>query len=350
MDAKKHPALMLVTLGVLGLASLAGVVLAGIEYGAFSQSSSGLAAADHKVGALLTGEPVALTKDNVERAQGNLDRLNAAESSLREALAGNPAVRFDTEFKGDPGELGSIIKESVERWRTACRDAGVRLMVAKPEDFAFGFSRYFQTGVNPQKSLKEIHRQTKIVDFLVKTLLDSKLTGDLRLVSVEREPIELPPASATSGRSSLGARDEVTGLEDSVLRREGLVRSEFYRVRFVARTETLRRFVNAVTDSGRAIALRGIDIVPATPELLATPKADDGSVTVPGALAANAALPAGLFGDTTPAPAAGDAAPAAPAVPEVVVRDDPFDITVTLEFIEPVKAEASAPAAENANK
>ncbi len=334
MDAKKHPALFATLVG-FGLVALTGVVFAGIEYGAFSKSSSRLTSADRSVEALLTREPIALTAENKDSAADNLAALKAAEAAHRDNLAGaTPAARFEnpnsTSRTPDAGELGSIIKESIERWRSACHDAGLKLTTAKPEDFAFGFSRYFRTGVNPQKSLHEINRQTRIVDFLVKSLIAAKLDGEVRLVAVDREPVELPASTRNFNK------DEVSGLNDKVFRSEGLLRSEFYRVRFVGRSDVLRRLVNAVTDSGRALSVRGVEVIPAAAELLV----DHVAPALAGAAAPSAALPAGLFGDTPPA--AGDAAPA-DAKPEVVVPDAPSDITVTFEFIEPVKPEVAAP-------
>lgn len=335
MDAKKHPALI-VTLAGLGLVALTGVVLAGLEYGSYSKSSDKLAKSDRAVEQLLSREPIALTVENRDAAAANLAALKAAEAALREDLAGTtPAARFENLNAGarppDAGELGSIIKESVERWRTACHDAGVKLTAPRPDEFAFGFSRYFRTGVNPQKSLHEVHRQTRIVDFLVRSLIESKLDGEVRLVSVDREPVELPAGTRIFNK------DEISGLTDKVFRRDGLLRSEFYRIRFVGRSDVLRHLVNSVTDSGRAITVRGVEVVPAAPELLVNP-------VVPGATDSGAAaLPAGLFGDSTPAPAADAAAPAVEAKPEVIVPDAPSDITVTFEFIEPVKPEVAAP-------
>lgn len=329
MDAKKHPALI-VTLTGLGLVALTGVVLAALEYSTYSKSSDKLAKADRAVEQLLTRERIALTVENRDAAAANLAALKAAESALRDNLAGaTPAARFENPNSGrtpDAGELGSIIKESVERWRAACHDAGVKLTTAKPDEFAFGFSRYFRTGVNPQKALHEINRQTRIVDFLVKSLIDAKLDSEVRLVSVDRDPVELPDGTRSFNK------DEVSGLTDKVFRREGLLRNEFYRVRFVGRTDVLRRLVNAVTDSGRSLSVRGVEVAPAAADLLANP-------IVPGAAEPGVVLPAGLFGASTPAPAA---AVAVETKPEVVVQDAPSDITVTFEFIEPVKPEVAA--------
>jgi hypothetical protein len=346
MDAKKHPALI-ATLAGLGLVALTGVVLAGLEYASYSKSSEKLAKSDKSVEALLAGarieslpdqKPIALTAENRDAVASNLAALKAAEAALRDNLAGaTPAARFEGANSGrtpDAGELGSIIKESVERWRAACHEAKVKLTTTKADEFAFGFSRYFRTGVNPQKALHEINRQTRIVDFLVKSLIEAKLDGEVRLVAVDRDPVELPAGTRNFNK------DEVSGLTDKVFRRDGLLRSEFYRIRFVGRSDVLRRLVNVVTDSGRAITVRGVDVAPAAAELLIDHAEPGGANS--GAAVANAVLPAGLFGETTPAPAAGDTV-TAELKPEVVVPDAPSDITVTLEFIEPVKPEVSAP-------
>lgn len=342
MEAKKHPVLV-ATLAAFGIASLAGVVLTGMEYSAYSKNADKLAAADRQANGLLSNESVALTKENLDVANAALAALKTAEAGYRSELGGSSAKAFAREFNGDAGELGSKIKKSVDDWRTAFRDASVRIVVPKPEDYAFGFSRYYQTGSNPpQKSLNDIYRQTQIVDFILRSLIESKVRDDLRLVSMEREPVELGAVRPGSNAS----RDEVSGINDSIFRRDGLVRSEFYRVRFVAKTGVLRRFVNTITDSGRALAVRGVEAAVPSAELLANPQS---ATTEPGAVVA---LPANLFGDQPAADAAKPETPAVEAKSEVVVHDGPSDFTVVLAYVEPVvKTEASEPApAEPLNK
>lgn len=347
MEAKKHPVLV-ATLAGLGLVSLAGVAFAGLEYSAYSKFSDKLAKADRDAMTLLTKEPVALTKENLETANARLASLKAAEVAHRAELAGSAGKTFAKEFVGDAGELGSKIKKNVDDWRTAFRDASVTIVAAKPEDFAFGFSRYYQTGSNPpQRALNDIYRQTQVVDFLIRALLDSKVREELRLVGLDREPVEISDIRP----GATGGRDEIAGLKDGTFNRAGLVRSEFYRVRFVAKTAVLRRFVNAVTDSGRALSVRGVEVGTPSPEMLANPAAAPGAIDP-------AALPAGFFGDATPTPTDAGAAPvAAESKPEVVLHDAPSDFTVTLEYIEPVvktdaaKTDSSEGAsAESANK
>lgn len=333
MDAKKHP-LFIATLAILAVIAIAGVVLTGLEISANSASAKKLKSSNSTLAMHLSGAGVAPTAANRDAVAKNLADLQAAEAAHRDNLAGATAsARFeDTKSGGrtpDAGELGSIIKESVERWRAACQDAGVKLVTPKPDEFAFGFSRYFRTGVNPQASLSEVNRQTRIVDFLIKSLLEAKHDEAVRLISVEREPVELPADTRILGK------DEIKAGVDSTFRREGLLRGEYFRMRFIGRTDVLRRLVNGVTDSGRAVIVRGVDIVPATPEQLN----DAPDAARP---AAGFTLPTGIFSD---APAAGEAAPV--AKPTVVVQDRPSDITVTFEFIEPVKPVAPAPATES---
>lgn len=332
MDAKKHP-LFVATLAILGLIAVAGVVLTGLELNAYLASSKKLNASQRTLTGLLSGQAIAPTSENRDAIAKNLAELQAAEAAHRDNLAGTtPASRFeDTKSGGrtpDAGELGSIIKEYIENWRAACGESGVKLVTPKPDEFAFGFSRYFRTGVNPQASLAEVSRQTRIIDFLVKSLLAAKGDETVRLISVEREPIELPE------EVRIFNKDELKALPDSTYRRDGLLRGEFFRLRFIARTDVLRRFVNDVTDSGRAVIVRGIDVIPATAELMK----DAPDAARP---AATFAIPSGVFGE---APAAAEAAPV--AKPAVIVSDAPSDITVTFEFIEPTKPAAPVSSTE----
>lgn len=329
MEVKKHPAL-LASLVVLALAAVAGVVLSALEIGQFAANEAKLKTKDATAAALLDREPVALTEDNVKLAQEVLAKFTEAEAAHRAQLAGSPAAQFEADFKGEPGELGSEIKEFVERWRAKLKAEGLPVIAPKPDEFAFGFSRYYQTGVNPQKALSGVYRQTRIVDFLLKTLVDSKLKENVRLLSVEREPIELPGVSVGSFN-----KDETPAAHDASLRRPGLIQAETFRLRFTARTEVIRRFVNAVTDSGRPLSVRGIEIVPATREQLADPRP-------PGSPLDSVALPAGLFGEAPAATATTPAAPPVESKPELVIPSAPVVVTVTLAYLAPVKPEAAA--------
>lgn len=351
MDAKKYPALT-ATLAVFGLVALTGLVLAGVEIAGFSSASDKLAATDRTVTQLL-GETTAPTAENKAAAQANLDALKAAEEAHLKDLAGPKAGEFTDNLVSDPGQFTSNLNASVTAWRKSLNDAGILLVSgragAKPEDFAFGFSRYFKTGVNPQQRFTQsLSRQAKIVDFLIRTVVEVKGQDALRLVAVDREPVELEGSATVRNNSN---PDEITGLNDPTFRHEGVVRGEFFRVRFVGGTPVLRRFVNAISGSGRAIVVRGVEVTPASAELLAAPQAE-GEAGANNVFAGSAASAANVFGDAAPA---GDAAAAAaaPAGPQVVVGDGPSDISVTLEFIEASKPKpvSSEPAAtETANK
>jgi len=330
MDAKKYPALT-ATLVVLGLVALTGVVLAGLEFAAYSKSAEKLAGTDSQVARLLK-DAVAPTAENKKAAEDNLAALKSAEERHLKELAGVKTDEFTKELVTDPGQFTANLNSSVANWRKALGDVGIHIIGAKPEDFAFGFSRYFRTGVNPpQKNTQDVSRQSKVVDFLIRSLIEVRTQDDnLRLVAVDREPLELPATNRNFNK------DELSGIVDPTFRHEGVVRSEFFRIRFIGKTDVLRRLMNAVSNSGRPVIVRGVDVVPATPEQLAAPQAE-GAENAAGPGAAPAA--GNIFGDA-PSPGAAPGSPdAAPSGPQLVVKGDASDITVTFEYIEPAKPE-----------
>lgn len=333
MEAKKSPA-FLATITLLGLVAVAGTALSAVKYFEYSRSVATLDNREREARTLLSA-PVALTADNVAALGKSLEAYRTAEAAHRAALAG--ATPFESEYTGVESALGIEIKEFVERWQTAFKSEGFRIIGERPETVAFGFSRYYQTGVNPPaKSLGAVARQMRAIDFLCKALVDARKTkdaakgGEIRLGLVVREPIELTDARPQYGK------DETPAVQDAVLNRPELLRAETIRINFVAHTDVIRRFINAVNASGRPVLIRGVEIKPATKEQLKNP-------TTPGTTPVPENIPVGLFGDT---PAQPEVTPgAAPVAPksEVVVAEAPVDATITFALLECVKP---APAVE----
>ncbi len=351
-------------LGALGLLFLAGAYLVYAAYDAHAKADANLRRAASAVAGLVGGaalpgaaDPVALNEANVTSAGADLAALQARQEALRNAIAGAPESQIDSRFVGIANELGTQIQESVSRWRRLAQAKDVRL--PSREEACFGFRRYvLNRGTQPQRLYREVDRQRKIIEWIVETLVEAKSpAAPLLIQSVDREPIETFPAVAgPAGESQVFTLDTPSAdalavrlqsdefiLTGHTFRRPGLVGSFAFRVRFVGRSDTLRAFVNLIQNSGRPVAISGIEINQPSAETLKDLLSSGAALGATGAPAPAPTFAFPSFG----APATnGPAAPAPPAKAErvPVVPTGASEFTVRLEYLFPVTEAPAAPA------
>lgn len=229
-------------------------------------------------------EPVALTEENVKKAEADVAELIAHRELLRAAIAGNPEMLIKGRASANSAELSALLRESVDGWRKLAADQGIKLSATEPT--SFGFHRYIHNqGTSPKRDFQKVDQQRQIIDFLVRQLAESRPVGTPLLIeSIDREAVEtfilIPEGKPGAGsfgpdpESPLNANDEF--IPTRTLARAGQVETLSFRVRFVAHTPTLRTFVNKIRNSGRPLAITGVQVTPASKEtekLLAGPAA-----------------------------------------------------------------------------
>lgn len=353
-------------LGALGIVLAAGVFLVVKAYQAHDKADADLRRVTSAVNALVGGatlpdggDLVALNEANVAAATADLAALQARQEALRNAIAGSPEHHIDSRFVGIANELGTQIQESVARWRRLAQSKDI--VLPSREETCFGFRRYVRNvGTQPQRLYREVDRQRKIIEWILETLVEAKSPSHPLLIqSIDREPIETFPSVAgpagesqaftldTPSAEALAVRlqsDEFV-LSGHTFRRPGLVGSFAFRVRFVGRSDTLRAFVNLIQNSGRPVAISGIEVAHPSAETLKellVPVANLGGAAAP----APAANPGFAFPSLGGAPSSGGATPAAPAKAErqTVIPSGASEYTVRLEYLFPVTDAPAAPA------
>lgn len=354
-----------VTLGALVLAFAGGAYLAYQAMQSHAKALADLRRADAAVGGLLKGAPVdgaadlvALTEANVVAAKNDLAALQARQSALRNAIAGEPDNQIISKFGGIANELGTQIQESVSRWR---REAAAKDVKLPKDEICFGFRRYVRNvGTQPQRLYTEVDRQRLIIGWLFSTLLESRgASSPLLLQSIDREPIETyPQISGPAGENQVFTLDTPSAetlnlkpqsdefiLSGHSYRRPGLVGSLAFQVRFVGRTDTLRAFVNLVQNSGRPIVISSIQVASPSEEILrelfATPGLAGAGTASPAVPSLVGALSFSPLPETPGSAAAAADKPKAERIP--VIRDGAAEFTVRLEYLFPI-AETPPPA------
>ena len=335
-------------IAVLLVGFIAGVVLCFLSNNSRAEEEKKLKAQLSNYRRLLKGQeiisgvpPVSLTTTNVGASKQDYDALVKQRDDLRLAISAVPTNRFVGKENLASSDLASSIKQNVDEWTKLAADKDIRML--PNEKCEFGFRRYIRNpGTSPKgASLSKVDQQLQIIDFLFKTLADSRPNTPNRsailLQSIDREPIETYEviAAGKPNAGTLGPVEGARGENDEfsptrTFRNPPLIDGLSFRVRFVATTPTLRTFINKIRTSERPFVITSIEINNPQPE----------SLKVLGTNAiANLAAP-GLVAteqlDFTATPTLGSTAtPTAPAKEErkVVVHQNFSEITLQIDYL-----------------
>jgi hypothetical protein len=286
--------------------------------------------------------PVSLTSTNVGVSKQDYEALVKQRDDLRLAISAVPTNRFVGKENLASSDLASSIKQNVDEWTKLAADKDIRML--PNEKCEFGFRRYIRNpGTSPKgASLSKVDQQLQIIDFLFKTLADSRPNTPNRstilLQSIDREPIETYEVIAV-GKPNAGALGPVEGargendefLPTNTFRNPPLIDGLSFRVRFVATTPTLRTFINKIRNSGRPVVITSIEIN--------NPQAESLKVLGTNAMAnlgAPGLVTAEPLFDITSSPVLGSTAtPTAPAKEErkVVVHQNFSEITLQIDYL-----------------
>jgi hypothetical protein len=366
MENFKQNKLFYSALIAVGVVFVAGVGASYWKYTAKNATARELDLQRSKSRGLLNGHvlpsvnsSVSLTPANVDAATKDLADLNTQKEQLKALLAGAPESRITGKDMSNTA-LASEIKQSVDEWTKFAADRDIRML--PNEKCEFGFRRYIRNpGTSPKRDIVRVDQQRLIVEFLYKTLADSRpvtagAPAPILLESIDREAVETfeKIAEGKPGAGTFAQPETVRNETDEfaptrTFRQLGLVDTLSFRVRFVGTTATLRTFVNKVRNSGRPFAVTAVEVGTPNADMLkllgsASPVV---SSSAPSAPAAVSSLP-GFF--TTDAAAASNNKAAAPAPKEerkVVIRQAPAQFSVQIDYLTVVE---DKPAAEGEPK
>jgi hypothetical protein len=327
---------------------VAGVVLCFLSNTSRVEEEKKLTAQLGKYRGLLKGQeiisgvpPVSLTSANVDTSKKDHDALVKQRDDLRLAISGVSTNRFVGKENLASSDLASSIKQNVDEWTKLSADKDIRMM--PNEKCEFGFRRYIRNpGTSPKgATLAKVDQQLQIIDFIYRTLIDSRPNTPNRsailLQSIDREPIEtyevIPAGKPNAG--TFGPVEGARGESDEFLptrtfRNPPLIDGLSFRVRFVATTPTLRTFINKIRNSGRPVVITSIEIN--------NPQSDSLKVLGTNAIA-NLGAPGSVAAeplDFTATPILGSTAtPNAPVKEErkVVVHQNFSEITLQIDYL-----------------
>lgn len=363
MENFKQNKLFYSALIAVGVVFVAGVGASYWKYTVKNDTAKKLDLQQKKSRALLNGHvlptvnaSVALTPANVDAATKDLADLNAQKDQLKALIAGAPEARIVGKDMSNTA-LASEIKQSVDEWTKFAADRDIRML--PNEKCEFGFRRYIRNpGTSPKRDIVRVDQQRQIIDFLYKTLSESRPQDKgaplpILLESIDREAIEtfekIPegkPGAGTFAQPETVRNETDEFAPTRTFRQPGLVDTLSFRVRFVGTTATLRTFVNKVRNSGRPFAVTAVEVGTPTADMLkllgsAAPVVSSGA---PAAPAAVSSLPGFFTTDAGAGSANKAAAPAPKEERKVVIRQAPAHFSIQIDYLSVVEDKPAAEA------
>lgn len=224
---------------------------------------------------------VSLTSTNVGISEKDSLAMIQQRDDLRAAISGAPNNQFIGKANLTPADLASTIKQTVDELQKYATDKDIRFLPGDNK-CEFGFRRYIRNaGTSPKgANLTKVEQQIQIIEFLYKTLAESRPTTPairqpILVQSIDREPLEtfeiIPAGKPNAGAFGPvdGARNEPDEFTPSrTFRNPPLIEGLSFRLRFCTTTPVLRAFINKVRNSGRPFVITSIEINNPAPENL----------------------------------------------------------------------------------
>lgn len=237
----------------------------------------------------LSPETLAQTNAAVRQAEATGRDLQTAMSGGGKtgALAGQPPESVTDAYFD--------LSNYVVRMRAAARSSGV----VTAEDNRFGFAAYANGGP-PAALIPAVFRQRQVLQYLLETLFAA---GPRRLLEVRRSEPAGAEAKAGGGRDP----DIFTLAAPWALKVPEFVRPMAFQLTFTADTEVLRHWLNRLVEFQVPVVVRTVEVKPA--------EAGDGMMSLGAKTSSIVLSPTG-------------------SAPVPLVRPEPSQFTVTLEYLE----------------
>lgn len=209
---------------------------------------------------------------NLRASEANLDELRSA---LQRQIAYTEGTRPDLISTTPPASPSDMLFQ-LQAYRDQLTQDARRLFpvdqdakpeadrqrgVSIPENFAWGFSRYIDSGTPPSAgNIGKVYQQQQILSFILRKLLN---TRPISIRSVQREPVA---EAAGAGRGRTEQRRDLTSDEFRVgaesARVAGAVDTLPFRIVFTGYTQNLRSFLVQLQEFELPLVVRSVEVRP----------------------------------------------------------------------------------------
>ena len=191
--------------------------------------------------------------------KANLERLEANYAELYDVfLKASSALNLNTYdpglFFGSPPSTRTDAFFAIARYVQDMRNLSENNGIAYEAETRFGFEEYVNVGPSEDR-IPDIHKQLRIMNILLRSLLDSGISG---FVAIQREPEEEgDPGSRSTGEYRSGPF--LTDFKSSVPK-EGVFESKGFRLVFKGQSISLRNFLNRIVNSTLPFAINSVEV------------------------------------------------------------------------------------------
>jgi len=338
MDVFKKNPVFSALLALFILLFIGGIVMIVMIQGQVQAEQKKVERAKQSLNMALALEP-APTQANVDLAKSNVEALKSELDKRVESTLGNKPDLMDKEppatgtqmlfqLNAYANEFAKVASRTIPVGNT---DSEIEKMKAEgetlpstdlPPNFAFGFSRYIDSGKPPADAdVPMIFKQSEILTYVLRKLFN---TRPISIVSVQRGPVELPPPdpNVRNPTNSLKADEFRIGSESAGV--EGAVQTLGFKIVFTGYTENLRSFLKQIEEFEIPLVVRSVEAAP-----------QEGSVSVAARTgpAAPANNPFDLFGGVGGDDEEPQGQEQQDKAREPLVAENISEFTVVLEYI-----------------
>jgi len=264
---------------------------------------------DQKVAAYnrLRSSPLALTKENLVKLQGQTQVVTDTAVALREKLASETLPLEEIA----PSQFQEVLRNTVSAIERKAAGAGVKL----PDNFYLGLERYRNEPPRTEAA-GPLLRQLKTIDLACNTLIDSKVTA---IETINRTPLPIESASPRE-TAAPARRGQPTGAKPE---ETPLVSKYPFEIRFTGYQSEVRKALNSLAANDKQfLVIRPLLIQ------------NENAKPIPRVLASEQALPGPeAAASLTPDPSAAAAAGGDPSVEPPLPQSDPQHPARQLEYI-----------------
>lgn len=192
------------------------------------------------------------TRGNLEALEANYAELYALYERTQIAL--NISTFDEALFFGELPATRTDAFFEIARYVEDSRSLAVKEKVEIEEEERFGFDTYANVGPH-STDLESVHRQVKIMEFLVDSVLGA---GIAEFLSIQRE---LPNVEKDSSVVDSYAVNDLFALDvTDQTRIEGIIDSDAFKLRFKSQSYGLRNFLNQVVNSSLPFVVCTIEV------------------------------------------------------------------------------------------
>ena len=265
---KKNPIFCLVV-GLCVIVFAGGCYMAFAQSGKVSKAEAGVRMAKQQLNSLVGSSP-APSDFNVTSSEGNVKALREDLEAIRDGLQRGSRIEVSDDGVGVMAAIQQYISEYQNKAANHTipdpqeSDEMIADPIKTPENFAFGFERYIGVSTIPgnKATIPLLDKQRQILEYLMNKLIEADPQS---IKSVARELVEVD-ASADAKKAADASKTGFQISPEVSARVPGAVDTMAFKISFTGYTQSLRLFLNALSNFDMPIVVRSIEVERAAPE------------------------------------------------------------------------------------